>query len=188
MANHLYPNKVANNISSHMMKAVFTSQANGQSMMTFDVFNNASWTFNYDASVLRQMCDWGVSERTQKIRTSSIQYLMIPRGEQAVVAAPGDNCNMGIDIDTGRHEQPARETSEESANFVNIAPLPSPIDDVIGVIGVVCRNNNTNGNQSTAQSRTNYEKTKSELRKIRNREAAARFYRRKLAAKSRSQT
>lgn len=72
-------------------------------------------------------------------------------------------------------EAPAiRSAPTPGLTGTDIAPRPEPVE-------------NEYGNDITPQSALDYEDNKAELRKIRKREAAARFYRRKLAAKSRSE-
>jgi len=39
-------------------------------MMALPVYSYGNWTFNYDASALRKMQNWGITERLQKITVS----------------------------------------------------------------------------------------------------------------------
>lgn len=91
MANHLYPNKVTNNIWDNILKDVLTSHASGQAMMNFPVFKNASWSFNHDAAVLREMHNWGIAERMHKIHPSPAQDIgnfILEQQAQVTTARP----------------------------------------------------------------------------------------------------
>lgn len=80
MANALYPDRVAENIGDHLLKVVYTSHANGQTMMTLPISSTGTWTFNHDKAELRKMLNWGITDRMHKIRPSPCQDLLITSG------------------------------------------------------------------------------------------------------------
>jgi len=179
LVNHLHPNQVADNIGHHVMESVITSHANGQPMMSFRLKGSASWSFNYHSSAMRQMLKWGITERIQKIRLAPghgelinsdclIANALNDLSEQTASSRESGNSNNVVPYASYHHR-------EETANFVNIAPQPTPRDE-------------GNGNEPGTLERGNDDRSKLELRKIRKRESAARSYRRKVAAKSRSET
>lgn len=210
MANQLYPNIVVGNLGDYPMKTIFSSHANGQVMMTFPVYTNASWAFHQDATALRKMLNWGITDRMRKIRLSPGVDLIITIGSsildeeaEGTTAQPSDVNNNYI----LRHEQHLHHSSslhpEETAKIANegncndiseaqhrteatfIRPSFTNIDRNITIAPRPTPVYDLNGME--AAERDPYKYNKAELRKIRKRESAARSYRKKMAAKSQLQ-
>lgn len=70
ITNHLYPDKLVDNVGDHVAQTALTSHANGHAMMTLTDNNNGRWYFNHDPAALREMLNWGINERLQQIRVS----------------------------------------------------------------------------------------------------------------------
>jgi len=62
-ANERYPYAIADNLGEHFFKSVFCSYAGGQPMMSIHVFVYGTWSFDYSATALRKMQNWGITER-----------------------------------------------------------------------------------------------------------------------------
>lgn len=122
--NPLYPNKIVENFGTHVMKTAFASHANGMALMTFPVYNNASWTFDHDPAALREMLNWGITNRMQKIYVSPALGVVMTKdnliiNEQAAGTTGRRN--------TGNHDNGVRNTydfcdysyvhQEDTANF-----------------------------------------------------------------------
>lgn len=150
ITNRFFPHKVAYNNGEHMHCDVLTSYANAVPMMSISVFALVSWTNNYDASKLRRMQNWGISDRLQRTTMQS----------------PGRNLNISfayLNTDVEQVTTNPPNTAGNSIREVSIVPRPtSAISQVLS---------------EQAEDERNARK---EIRKIRKREAAARSYRRKI--------
>lgn len=67
VTNKLFPTKVADNIGQHQITNVLCNYAAARPMMSFPVVADAFWAFNYKASELKSMRDFGLYDRLQRL-------------------------------------------------------------------------------------------------------------------------
>jgi len=72
ITNHLFPNKVCDNIGEHVHKSVLCTYAGGKPMMKLPILSYGNWRFNYDQRVLRTMQRWGITDRLQRCETERV--------------------------------------------------------------------------------------------------------------------
>lgn len=77
-ANHLYPNEVADCTGDHFLSVVFCTYSNAQPLKSIPVFIHARYSHDYDASELRKIQRWGITERMNRINFSPLQERLIP--------------------------------------------------------------------------------------------------------------
>lgn len=72
ITNHLFPNKVCDNIGEHVHKSVLCTYAGGKPMMRLPILSYGNWRFNYDQRVLRTMQQWGIENRLQRCQIERV--------------------------------------------------------------------------------------------------------------------
>lgn len=168
-ANHLYPNKVANNIGQHFGLTVLCSHANGQAMMSIPVFSDFNWSYDYDAAELESMRSWGIADRVRlagvPVPRNMPEMLLIENMESRrngdiidhAIASQEENLQylQPSEEQGGPSDRSRRQRAVPIAPFPQPQPLPLPDERPI---------------------------SRKEARQIRKRETAARSYRRKREA------
>jgi len=167
--NHLYPNKAHGYIGDHFIRGIVCMHSNGQPVKSLSLFGNASYSWNYNAGELRQMQNWGITDRLQRLPAAlirnpkmSISGFLLNEDREPGTAISNNqtgpsSSNIHAQVST---PQGSRLTNINRA--INIAPRPQYIFRPL-------------------KARDELEQKK-ELRKIRKREAAARAYQRKKLA------
>lgn len=165
MGNKAYPYVINENIGTHFFKNVICSYAGGIPMMSIPAFAHASWTYEYDATALRRMQNWGISERLQRLKIrpmrqpSSLQQHRSHHRDLLDFAA-STNKSIGL---SSMWNSPALTSQNMNVNFRSST------------------NTNDVEIESLRTAKEDVRKAKKERRIIKNREATARSNARKAA-------